>query len=789
MVSNPSRPLLPPAVSRVLGWSLVYLLLIAGTFTFPNVPAPGLDPSWRMALGYFYENGMQFGRDVVFTYGPLGFIMGKTYFGLQFWSLIVGQLVLAIISATVVLRQGLRLEGAKRLVFFLFIFMFGMLYEDALHMIVLAILGFELLRLLDQPNRLHLVVIAVILAGYSQIKFTDYLLAGVIILINLSYGLWRKRGTEVALLGGVFVAVYLGIWIGCGQHLGNLPDYFRGSWQISQGYQSAMGIPTPTTALWKGIVVLAILAIYAILPLFLSRDKPRAWANSLLLGAYIYLNWKHGFVRADGHMIGFFYCALLPLIAYPVLLDDPDLFRFRHRWVFAVTIAFSLWALESALDSTVRLSLSWMQDRIWRNVTQVVEWKETRQRYRDLLSVARAGADLSQTRKIVGDATIDVLGCEQSVAFFNKFNYRPRPVIQSYATFTPALAQLNGEFLASDRAPDFFLTRVETIDSRLLSMDDAQVLQLLPYRYEYLLSEKGFLLWKRLPAAFDATRYAPKFIRTETAEVNREFKIKDLKEKSLWVKINLELSLLGKIRSFLYKPAQVMLNVADGGGSNRDYLMPLPMGRNGFILSPIINDTVDYMYYASAKPYRWADSLTLKIADADTKYFAATASIELSELPPLASTGENYFPKGMDKMFSMFRTPPIAFESQTGFSAAKIDNRDVAIMHAPSLMTFVMPNGAKTISGSFGLMAATYTNGGKTNGARFIVYWSNGSERKDLFQQFLNPLEVTADRGLHSFSVDLTGLSGGLLFLEVHPGPYNDIGWDWTGWTDIYISR
>ena len=30
-----------------------------------------------------------------------------------------------------------------------------------------------------------------------------------------------------------------------------------------------------------------------------------------------------GFVRADGHMIGFFYCALLPVVAFPVLFDEP----------------------------------------------------------------------------------------------------------------------------------------------------------------------------------------------------------------------------------------------------------------------------------------------------------------------------------------------------------------------------------------------------------------------------------------------------------------------------------
>src|SRR2546428_565274 len=44
------------AAGRVLGWATLYVLLAAGTFTFPDVPAHDLDPSWRMALGYFYEH-------------------------------------------------------------------------------------------------------------------------------------------------------------------------------------------------------------------------------------------------------------------------------------------------------------------------------------------------------------------------------------------------------------------------------------------------------------------------------------------------------------------------------------------------------------------------------------------------------------------------------------------------------------------------------------------------------------------------------------------------------------
>src|ERR1019366_8042506 len=131
-------PLIPSRYSRVLGWCALYFVLVAGVFTFPFMPGPGLDPSWRMALGYMFEHGMQFGRDVIFTYGPLGFIMSDTFCGVQFWSLIAGQLALAIISGAAIVLLGRRLTGSSRIIYFGYFLLCGIAYRHALHMLVIA---------------------------------------------------------------------------------------------------------------------------------------------------------------------------------------------------------------------------------------------------------------------------------------------------------------------------------------------------------------------------------------------------------------------------------------------------------------------------------------------------------------------------------------------------------------------------------------------------------------------------------------------------------------------------
>ena len=65
---------------------LLFVLLVAALFSYPDYPSFGLDPSWAMALGQFFHDGLQFGPDVVFTFGPLGFLFANVYMGLHFRS-------------------------------------------------------------------------------------------------------------------------------------------------------------------------------------------------------------------------------------------------------------------------------------------------------------------------------------------------------------------------------------------------------------------------------------------------------------------------------------------------------------------------------------------------------------------------------------------------------------------------------------------------------------------------------------------------------------------------------
>ncbi len=783
----PAAPARAPDSGGRLGNFLLWLLLAAAIVTFPRYPQADLDASWRMSLGWFFHEGLQMGRDIVFTYGPLGYVMGRTYWGLQFGSLVLWQVFSAAVFAVLIIAGARDLRGTGRFVYFAFFVLLGVTYEDALHMIVIALAGWELVRRTDDAVRADAALLALLLALLAIVKFTNLMLAAVCVAAAGLHALWRGRRRPALLLTAWFAGGYLVLWMLCGQNPLNLPRYLLTSLEVSRGYQEAMGLPTPPDAFWKGVTVLVLLIGYAGLYVWGHPDRPRALANGGILAALIYLNWKHGFVRADGHMIGFFFCALLPIVGFPALLADGPRWRRLQRVLLVPAGILCVAGTYDALSGVVRYASGQMQDKLWDNVSHVLHWRTYRQTFDNRLREQKQAADLPRVRATVGRATVDVIGYEQAFALFNGLNYHPRPVFQSYSAYTPRLARLNEEFYASARAPQFALLKVETIDERLAAFDDSRLLNLLLHAYEYQFSEKGFQLWRRKAAPPDPATIEPRRIRAVTTGLDTPCPLDDLAGQHVWATVDVPLSWLGRLRDTVYKPPFARLVIELQDGSRSEYRLPLLQAQTGFMLNPLVNDVTDLMNFAGGKPDRWVRSISVAVAPADRRYFTGRVRVTTFALTP-STAGAAFFRHTLEERFWMFKTCPVSFQAFAAPSEVEIDGRKAMVLHAPSEMLFVPPRGAQELAGAFGYPPGAYQGDGKTDGAIFRVVWDRGGEQAVLFSRHLQPRDHPADRGLQSFRVDLRNVAGGQLRLEVNPGPYNDTGWDWTAWTEIEIK-
>jgi hypothetical protein len=782
MAATPSAsPKLSPLdwIFRILG----FLTLVAIAFSLPAPPSAELDSSWRMAIGKFFQEGRQFGTEVVFTYGPLGWSMGKTYWN-GGWGLLIGwQLVQAVVMATLVYWHAFRLQGYSRVFFLLFYFLFGLTYQDAIQQTAIILAGLELIRRTNQPWRWSSLALVLLLVLFALVKFTNLVLAFFVVLLAGALELWVRRKVSALRVPAIFLGLFLAGWMLCGQHLGNLPAYFKSSLEISSGYQDAMGFPCPPIQLYLGLTVAGLLSVYLLLNLATQTDRVRGLALFLAASAYLYLNWKHGFIRADGHQIGFYYAALTIITGLPLLLEDGPRLRLPKILLLTAAGLTTLVSLELVLPGLVRGVLAMDSGAIDRNVNFALRPAATHGSFAAAFSGETDRTRLARTSDEVGKASLDVLGFEQGVALFNGFNYQPRPVFQSYSAYTPYLSRLNHNYYASDRAPEYALFKLQTIDGRLATMDDPHVLRLLVQRYTYRFTDQGFALWKRKPGPFNAADFETKPLRTVNAKMGEKIELADLAGQNLWVEIDYRFSLLGKLRRFLYKPALVQLRVVDDKGVESLYRLPQPIAATGFMLNPIVNDLLEFMRSAGGEPTRRVQSVTVEVAPADRAFVSDKIRLAVSALPP-SDAGKSFFQNADRAKFHMFMVAPISYEALNPPNEDAIDGRRIMIMHAPSQMVFEVPAGATKVTGAYGFVAGAYSNGGKTNGAEFLITWTDGNAPVILSERYLNPISNPDDRGLQKFELALPKGTGRVT-MQVKPGLYGEYAFDWTGWTAI----
>lgn len=773
------KPVLLDWVFRVLGFLTMAML----AFALPLFPTMELDASWRMALGKFFMEGRQFGKDIVFTYGPLGFSMGKTYWGSHWGVLVAWHTVQALVFTTIVYWHAYRLVGYRRTFFFLFFFFFGLSYQDAMHQSIITLTGMELIRRSNTSWRWSSTALLLLLVILSLVKFTNMLLAFFLVLLAGALEFAPTRNWRSLRLPALFVGLFLAGWVLCGQNLLNLPAYFHSSWEISQGYQDSMGLSCPSSQLYVALVVAGLMVCYLALSLASRPDRLRGMGLVLGTTAYLYLNWKHGFIRADGHQIGFYYAALTVIVSAPLLLEDSLRWRRAKIAVLAIAGLLSTYGMEKVLSGLVRGAPAAAQDKINTHLAFVTGQGYGRDIYEGKLQAERGSADLRMVKAAVGEASVDVLGFEQAIALFNDLNYQPRPVFQGYSAYTPYLSRLNGDYFASDRAPEFVLFKLQTLDGRLATMDDPHSLRLLIQRYTYLLSEQGFTLWQRKPGPFDVNQFEPTPISSVTHRIGESIAVPAHPDHGIWVEIHYRFSLLGKLRRFLFKPPLVQLRITDESGTESVHRLPQPIGRTGFMLSPIANDLIYFMRAAGGGSSQRAASLKIEASSSDLDCLKPEVRVSFYSLPR-SDAGRQYFAAADKAKFHMFRATPISYEALNPPVEERIENQLVMVMHAPSRMTFEVPPGATMMQGSYGFLPGAYTTNGYTNGATFSVQWTDGSEVVVLHERHLAPLSTISDRGLQSFSVRVPKATG-FVSLRVAPGANNEYAYDWTAWADI----
>jgi hypothetical protein len=616
------------AVAACFTWlSIIYLPR--------DVLNPTLDPSYQGALSYFAEKQMQFGQQVMFTYGPLGYLVPEIYDGTFFGRKLICELLSKLVIAAVIIWLARRLAYLSRVLFLFLVWLspcLGSSYPEVL--LYLCIAGAGLILSSDDRRPCFVVPLLVFLAFVSLVKFTLLLYCALTIALLGVHWAFRGNWRTCLLIPTAYAALLLLGWGMAGQRWVNFSAWIATSLDVASGYQQCMGIDSV-----PGILLLAIpVALIGISLIGASIYNQRRSLLSCfpLLGllAGFWISWKHGMIRADDHVNIFFGYSLFSFVCFPA---------FVHRVSSGIRLRQSL----SALGAVLCLAGVYVENSSFLKEGPAYSISHVATTIRDLTFLSHYQAELNAALSLqkqqfqcphinaeVGDSTVDVFGDDQGIALLNDLNYHPRPVFQSYTAYTPLLIRANANFYRSGNAPSFVISRLSAIDDRLLTLDDSEALRVLLLGYDLVLEEKGYLLWKKSALPRAATEEVAEL---ETKEMALDQAVL-LPGGDVWCVIDIKESALGKLRSFLLKPAPLFISLTDKNDRSAVYRFLPSIARCGFILDPYLrsqSDMIGLKTRFAPKPEH-VSSVTLVTDNSFKKYFDSRITIHLSRIAPFA---------------------------------------------------------------------------------------------------------------------------------------------------------
>jgi hypothetical protein len=584
-------------LGRVPGRPIV--LLLAAFLSLPSIfspkPSLGLDSAWQHSLQVAVTGNHVFGRDLLFTYGPLGYLLTRSpvhklhlllydLFVLgSLWSIYRRLLpipmaparAVLVLALAIITKEGLQV-GSVGILFIIAGYWFWRLYaDDSAFLPLTCSLAASGLLFFGKAN-----------FGLMMLGLIPCYCGGLL--------LFRQDWGRAVWLAGGFALVLL---IGSILWRVDLRGYLRASLELAGGYNEAMFLPLPARSpvfLAGGLFTLGVMVAA------LAALRTSAWRDWMMISPFVmvtaWLLFKNAFVRADAVHLPMF-LASLPLVL--------------AVWSLALPLVrcLNLLLVLSVLGGVVQLELvgyslewfSWTPFRYARGV-----WVSPRRQNGEQLGAAlRAQWPELQlpanVRSLIGRSSVDVMPWDSSLAILNGLNLKERPVMQSYAAYTPWLDAQNARFLGSDQAADIILyvtqsaTNGNATDNRPAAWDESMAKRPLMENYtprlDFQMTERLFptgefhpewaVVLERTPAA---RAYEPIATNDVSLDLGQTLDIPATADyEFLWLEV--ERSTLGKLSAFASQPAELTAEVQYSDGTTRDYFAILPILKTGVLLN------------------------------------------------------------------------------------------------------------------------------------------------------------------------------------------------------------
>lgn len=591
MSNSKTRLLLVQRLWLVVAWAFFVITMAVVFIPFsPLMPGVGLDPSWMLGMNQAVAQGLVFGRDVIFTFGPYSAIYSQSYHPATDQLMLVGSAWLLL--GWLLMMWRLSARCGVLLCAIIAVMLLFMKRDDLLfgYCFLASVLVYQRYFAAAEDGRnlfvegLTLALVLIPLGLLPLIK-VSMLPAGLLtILVVGGMLLLRRRWTLLVVAGVVPALAMYGFWWLAGQPLEALPDYLSSTGMVISAYAEAMGV---WLNLWKPAVYLLLCTLIG--GLILWRGPRHGWQRAALLlivATYLFFSFKSGFVRQDNYReLGAVGGMLLTLLLLQSLLSS--------RLVLPLMALTLLGCLQPT-------GSDWRQ--YWAFVSAPsVRYIEAYDGISRRLSEPHANADIfAQTLAAIGQAhplpkmpgTVDIYSYDQAVLLASGNRWAPRPVMQSYAAYAEPLLRRNAQYLTGARAPDHVLFGVQFIDGKYPSLEDGASWPQLLTRYLAYGYRDGRLLMRKRQQPVELLRHPP---QVTTHRLGESVPLTSDKA-PLLARIQVQPTLLGQLVNLLFKSVPLAIEVTLKDGSQGRYKLVSGMAESEFLLSPLIQSTQEFVY-------------------------------------------------------------------------------------------------------------------------------------------------------------------------------------------------
>lgn len=790
------------------GLLIIYLLLALWKLPWPIVyPTMGLDPSWNIGINLAFLDNLQFGKDVAFTYGVLGFLYNPLLLDYNLWRLALFFALFVNFLYVISVYLFLRALSAKwyHYVILIPILLFTFPHSTVEPPILLLAISMCIYAIIirskpDWITSFGLIAIGSLLSIASLIKFNMLLVSVYIVIITFFVLILRNSYVKY---GFYFLLSYILSFIILlritEQDLKNITLYLYNGLELSNGYNEAMAVSGPS---WQ--VYLGLLSIFILTTLFIyflctnDKDIILFFILNLLL---LFASFKLGFVRHDGHVLTFLgiFIIFIGLILI-VLLQEWENKR-RTNWMYLcifltitilITLIFSIniiapWILHDdvlAKSSSNKLSANMLENRaIFEGQLKTNKEKVMHDYPLD-----------QQIIKYIGNNTVDVIPWDIALCWAYGLNWSPRPVFQSYSAFTSRLDVINSQHFIGLKAPQAILFSYKSIDGRYPLFDEPATFRTILCNYTYVNSSGEFALLTR---SSNKNQDPEVDLGTIVSKFGAFIPVPKYNKGFVFGHLSISHSLLGKSLTVLYKssPIYIRFKFIEGGVSERFRLIP-DNAKNGLFLSEYVESTndlssvlqgkmikdiaIDGIYIEAGNPAEYQDLIKIsfkglpanissepEVDQHDLRFVRLLRSVKLPD--------NQYIKSGRGCINSTCR--PIIFHHPEPLGKSTLPFNNITI-----------PKNA-VLKFSIALDPQVWSPE-KGDGALFEIQILDGGLKETIFSKYINPKNHLEERKWNDYEVNLSSLENRSLTIIfiTSSGPKNDNTYDWAWWGDPRLS-